>query len=137
MLIKCRNMFFIYVRQDFISQTYKSHAHTYAHNKTCRGKYTKMKKHMSISNIMYDCTAIYSYNKQLQIYIFFYSIASIKSLEVLSFSYDDLSTFLPDDAFTSLLSLRKLELKECKLSALPSRCVLYIIKLPVTLLKYN
>jgi len=88
---------------------------------------------MSISNVMYDCTAIYSYNKQLQIYILFYSIASIKSLEVLSFSYDDLSGFVPDDAFTSLLSLRKLELKECKLSVLPSRCVY----LSVGILIYN
>jgi len=54
-----------------------------------------------------------------------YSISSLKSLEVLDISYNNLSEGLPDNIFTSLLSLRKLNMSHCKLSTLPNRCVLY------------
>jgi len=53
------------------------------------------------------------------------SMASLKNLEVLNISYNNLSEGLPDDIFTSLLSLRELGMSYCELSTLPNRCVLY------------
>jgi len=54
-----------------------------------------------------------------------YSISSLKNLEVLDISWNNLSEGLPDSIFTSLLSLRKLDMSDCKI--LPNRCVLYYI----------
>jgi len=54
-----------------------------------------------------------------------YSISSLKNLEVLDISENNLSEGLPDNIFTSLLSLRELNMCYCKLSTLPNRCVLY------------
>jgi len=54
-----------------------------------------------------------------------YSISSLENLEVLNISYNNLSEGLPDNIFTSLLSLRELNMKKCKLSTLPDRRVLY------------
>jgi len=54
-----------------------------------------------------------------------YSISSLKNLEVLNISHSNLSEDLLDNIFTSLLSLRELYMKYCKLSTLPNRCVLY------------
>jgi len=54
-----------------------------------------------------------------------YSIYSLKNLEVLNISYNNLSEDLLDNIFTSLLSLRRLYMESCKLSTLPDRCVLY------------
>jgi len=54
-----------------------------------------------------------------------YSISSLKNLEVLSISRNKLSEGLPDNIFTSLLSLRELNMEKCKLSTLPNMCVLY------------
>jgi len=53
-----------------------------------------------------------------------YSISSLKNLEVLDI-VDNLYESLPDNIFTSLLSLRELNMKYCELSTLPNRCVLY------------
>jgi len=54
-----------------------------------------------------------------------YSISSLKNLEVLDISDDKLSKGVPDNIFTSLLSLRELYMRNCKLPTLPNRCVLY------------
>jgi len=54
-----------------------------------------------------------------------YSISSLKNLEVMDISMTNLSEGLPDDIFTSLLSLRELYMRDCELSTLPNRCVLY------------
>jgi len=54
-----------------------------------------------------------------------YSISSLKNLEVLNISDNNLSEGLPDNIFTSLLSLRELNMRDCKLSTLPNRCVVY------------
>jgi len=54
-----------------------------------------------------------------------YSISSLKNLEVLNMSKNKLSEGLPDNIFTSLLSLKELDMEICKLSTLPNRCVLY------------
>jgi len=53
-----------------------------------------------------------------------YSICSLRSLEVLDISENNLSESLPDDIFASLLSLRELDMRGCKLVTLPNRCVL-------------
>jgi len=53
-----------------------------------------------------------------------YSMSSLKNLEVLNIS-NNLSEGLPDNIFTSLLSLRELYMKDGVLSTLPNRCVLY------------
>jgi len=39
---------------------------------------------------------------------------------------NNLAEGLPDDIFTSLLSLKELDMEKCKLSTLPNRCVLGI-----------
>jgi len=54
-----------------------------------------------------------------------YSISSLENLEVLDISKSNLSEGLPDNIFTSLQSLRELNMGDCELSTLPSRCVLY------------
>jgi len=54
-----------------------------------------------------------------------YSISSLKNLEVLNISRNNLSKGLPDNIFTSFLSLRELYMRLCRLSTLPNRCVLY------------
>jgi len=54
-----------------------------------------------------------------------YSISSLKNLEVLNISENKLSKGQLDNIFTSLLSLRELDMWNCKLSTLPNRCVLY------------
>jgi len=41
-------------------------------------------------------------------------------------SYNKLSDKLPDDMFTSLQSLRELDISRCRLTTLPKRYVLYI-----------
>jgi len=53
-----------------------------------------------------------------------YSISSLKNLEVLDISVNNLSEGLPDNMFTSLLSLRELNMRYCRLPTLPNRCVL-------------
>jgi len=55
----------------------------------------------------------------------YYSISQLKNLEVLSITCNDLSEGLPDNIFTSLLSLRDLDAADCNLPTLPNRCVLY------------
>jgi len=54
-----------------------------------------------------------------------YSISSLKNLEIMDISHTHLSEGLIDNIFTSLLSLRELYMRECKLPALANRCVLY------------
>jgi len=54
-----------------------------------------------------------------------YSISLLKNLEVLDISDIKLPEGLPDDTFTSLVSLKELGMRECELVTLPSRCVLY------------
>jgi len=56
-------------------------------------------------------------------FILYCSISSLKDLEVLNISENNLSEGLPDNIFTSLSSLRELNMSYCKLSALPYRCV--------------
>jgi len=53
----------------------------------------------------------------------YYSISSLKNIEVLNLQGNKLSESLPDDIFTSLLSLRELNMCDCELIALPNRCV--------------
>jgi len=55
-------------------------------------------------------------------------------LEVLNISENNLSEGLPDNIFTSLLSLRELEISHCKLSTLPNRCVLFYTLLKLSAL---
>jgi len=54
-----------------------------------------------------------------------YSIYSLKNLEVLDISRNNLSEGQLDNIFTSLLSLKELSMCDCTLSTLPNRCVLY------------
>jgi len=54
-----------------------------------------------------------------------YSISLLKDLEILNISWNELSEGLPDNIFTSLQSLRELNMEMCNLVALPNRCLLY------------
>jgi len=56
----------------------------------------------------------------------YYSISELRNLEILNVSGNELSDKLPDDMFTSLQSLRELDISNCGLRALPKRYVLYI-----------
>jgi len=55
----------------------------------------------------------------------YYSISSLKNLEVLDISENDLCWEPLDNIFTSMLSLKELDMGNCKLLNLPNRCVLY------------
>jgi len=70
-----------------------------------------------------------SHNKtELKIYVCMFlchSIRLLENLEVLNISENNLSEGLPDNIFTSLLSLRELNMWNCRLTTLPSRFVLY------------
>jgi len=57
--------------------------------------------------------------------LFCYSIYLLKNLQVLDMSGSNLSEGLPDDIFTSLSSLRELNIESCKLRTLPSRCAMF------------
>jgi len=58
--------------------------------------------------------------------VIYYSISELRNLEILNMSDNNLSDKLPDDMFTSLQSLRKLNIGRCELTTLPNRYVLYI-----------
>jgi len=53
-------------------------------------------------------------------------MSQLKNLQVLNMSKNFLSDNLPDDLFTSLQSLRELNISDYGLSALPKRYVLYL-----------
>jgi len=68
---------------------------------------------------------IYQYNICYN-HILHYSISRLKNLQILDISHNYLFDKLPDDMFTSLQSLRELDISWCRLSTLPKRYVLYI-----------
>jgi len=62
-----------------------------------------------------------SYMMSLLVYVY-YSMSNLKNLETLNMSENNFSEGLPD-VFTSITSLRKLDMLNCKLRALPERLV--------------
>jgi len=54
-----------------------------------------------------------------------YSMSALKELKVLNISKNNLRGNLPENIFTSLLSLGVLNMEDCLLSNLPNRCVIY------------
>jgi len=59
-------------------------------------------------------------------YMLYYSISQLRNLQVLNMSESLLSDNIPDDMFTSLQSLRELDISSCRISTLPKKYVLYI-----------
>jgi len=53
-------------------------------------------------------------------------MSQLTNLQVLNMSENSLSNKLPDDMFTSLQSLRELDISDCGLTTLPKRYLLYI-----------
>jgi len=74
--------------------------------------------------VIYNYVMLY-FTESIYTSMLCYSISSLKNLEVLNISQNNLSEGLLDNIFTSLLSLRKLDMSNCELSTLPNRCVLY------------
>jgi len=57
-----------------------------------------------------------------QLVYVYYSMSNLKNLETLDMSRNKFSKGLPD-VFTSMTSLRKLDISSCKLPTLPERLV--------------
>jgi len=64
---------------------------------------------------------LYYYMMSQLVYVY-YSMSNLKNLETLYMSFNKFSDGLPD-VFTSMTSLRKLDMEYCKLEALPERLV--------------
>jgi len=58
--------------------------------------------------------------------LLYYSIFELRDLEILNMPYNKLFHNLPDDMFTSLQSLRELDISGCELTTLPNRYVLCV-----------
>jgi len=59
-------------------------------------------------------------------YLSYYSISELTNLQILNMSENLLFYNLPDDMFTSLQSLRELDISDCGLTTLPKKYLLYI-----------
>jgi len=70
---------------------------------------------------------LYYYTISQIVYYLYYSMSNLKNLETLNMSWNNFSVGLPD-VFTSMPSLRELDISSCNLPTLPERLVkkLYI-----------
>jgi len=64
----------------------------------------------------------------------YYSISELRNLEILNMAGNWLPDNLLDDMFTSLQSLRELDISNCGLTTLPNRYLMYIIYINVTII---